>query len=182
MCALLVVFRCYECPSFISSNYCLDYSSLIVILKIRECESARSHCFPARPSSFLWSFRSGGRGWTKPQGPDVALQVLWCNPTGSSPITLPVGMMTRFCSLLSSSNVRPLSPYVHYNLCLEGPASVPTPPLSLLLTNSDHPPRLRGGMITLGTAPLACWLAECRLHSLFPRCHPQVSLFPTLSQ
>ena len=97
-------------------------------------------------------------------------------------ITLSVGMMTCLCSLLSSSNVRPLSPYVHYNLCLEGPASVPTPPLSLLLTNSDHPPRFRGSMITLGTAPLACWLAECGLHSLFPRCHPQVSLFPTLSQ
>ena len=85
MCALLVVFRCCECPSFISSIYCLDYSSLIVILKIRECESAQLYCFPARPSSFLWSFRSGGRGWTKPQGSDVALQVLWCNPTGPSP-------------------------------------------------------------------------------------------------
>ena len=38
---------------FSSFTYYLDYSSLIVILKIKECESTQLHCFPTRSSSFL---------------------------------------------------------------------------------------------------------------------------------
>ena len=167
---------------FSSFTYYLDYSSLIVILTIKECESTQLHCFPIRPSSFLWSFRSGGRGWTKPQGPDVALQVLWCNPTGSSPITPPVGMMTHLCSLLSASNVRPPSPYLYCNLCLEAlPLSAPHPFLFSWLTRLIL--QLGSSCSTKAWSPsgqlrwLAGWQSESPTHC-FPALTPKSPSFP----